>query len=150
MVDSLISLPSTYMRAFPVWKLKDSLIVFDIVCYYNIDFCYITRRCLQPISCWGAGHPAVVTWLLLGSHVVSTYLCTVRYSSTAYLLGGFSAGMFHAIKLTLRRMRLQSGMKGLHARLPPPSIPGYMVGVANMYLLNILSYYPPSHIIYSN
>lgn len=87
--------------------------------------------------------------LRLGSHAVSKCLCIVRCSGEACLFGGFSAGMFHAIKLTLRQMRLRSGTKGLRARLPPPSIPRYIVGVANMYPLNMLSYYPISFIVIS-
>ena len=72
--------------------------------------------------------------------------------ATAYFLGGFSVGMFQAIKLIVRQGRLIRDMRGLHAKLPPPAMLMSIVG-ASMHRLCyriVLEYYPLIRIIYGN
>ena len=60
--------------------------------------------------------------------------------ATAYFLGGFSVGMFQAIKLMVRQRRLMRDRRSLHAKLPIPSELMSIVGMVSMYRLGAPSY----------
>ena len=125
----------TYIKTSPVWKLRvpSTFLRYVLIAirkepyYCCVDFGHTVPGCLPPISRgmrlehWPFARAAAAS----GRKSCSLW---IQIPAIAHFLGGFSARIFHAMKLMARRVTIMSDMKSHRDRLPHPPYYVYSLG----------------------